>query len=236
MVLQVGMGRDVCVRWNGGMEKGGRGVLVGVLVCPFPNLIWNSLDPTPSHAHKTLSPHHMHMHTHTHTHTSLLQRAPAKAAVYGVYGPSTAPKDAKVVVTVTDKTSGSSYTVDAEINTVHQAQGDANYAGCTECPGPFATWKAFLHPTAAGGDYTITVNCTAGCGGDPKYWGASITNVTFGDVWHCSGQSNMWLPLGNSFHRNDTLKDILTGGKYGNMRGMIGNSGNGNSIVSYVQY
>jgi hypothetical protein len=42
----------------------------------------------------------------------------------------------------------------------------------------------------------------------------------------------MWLPLGNSFHRNDTLNGILTGGKYHNMRGMIGNSGNGNSIVS----
>ena len=42
----------------------------------------------------------------------------------------------------------------------------------------------------------------------------------------------MWLPLGNSFHRNDTMDAILTGGKYHNMRGMIGNSGNGNSVVS----
>lgn len=42
----------------------------------------------------------------------------------------------------------------------------------------------------------------------------------------------MWLPLGNSFHRNDTLNAILTGGKYLNMRGMIGNSGNGNNVVS----
>ena len=42
----------------------------------------------------------------------------------------------------------------------------------------------------------------------------------------------MWLPLGNSFNRNKTLDAILTGGKYHNMRGMIGNSGNGNSVVS----
>ena len=42
----------------------------------------------------------------------------------------------------------------------------------------------------------------------------------------------MWLPLGNSFSRNKTLDAILTGGKYHNMRGMIGNSGNGNSIKS----
>jgi len=165
----------------------------------------------------------------------VLQRAPAKAAVYGITGPqATVPKDASVVVTVTPTAGGSSYTVDAEMNTVHQAPGDPFYVGCTECDtpySPYATWKAYLNPTAAGGDYTITANCT-GCGGDPKYWGASITNVTFGDVWHCSGQSNMWLPLGNTFHRNDTMDAILKEGKYANMRGMIGNSGNGNSIAS----
>lgn len=161
----------------------------------------------------------------------VLQRAPAKSAVYGIYGPqATSPKDAKVMVTVTSN-DGSSYTVPAEIGTVHQAQGDPNYEGCVECPGPYATWKAFLRPTEAGGNYTITANCT-GCGGDPKYWSTSITNVTFGDVWHCSGQSNMWLPLGNTFNRNKTLSAILQGGKYRNMRGMIGNSGNGNSVVS----
>lgn len=162
----------------------------------------------------------------------VLQRAPAKAAVYGIYGPETAPKGA-ITVTVIPMggTAGSKYTVDAEINTVHQARADPNYPGAVDSDGPYATWKAFLHPTAAGGNYTITVNCTADCGGDPKYWGAAISNVTFGDVWHCSGQSNMWLPLGNSFHRNDTLKSI-TEGKYHNMRGMIGNSGRGNSVVS----
>lgn len=117
----------------------------------------------------------------------VLQRAPAKAAVYGVYGPqATAPRTAEVKVTVRSAT-GESYTVDAEMNTVHQATVNPDYAACTECPGPYATWKALLHPTEAGGDYTIVANCT-GCGGDPKYWGTSITNVTFGDVWHCSGQ------------------------------------------------
>jgi hypothetical protein len=59
-------------------------------------------------------------------------------------GPS-APKDAKVGVTVSSA-GGSSYTTDAEINTAHQAQGNPDYPGCTECPGPFATWKACLHP------------------------------------------------------------------------------------------
>ena len=110
----------------------------------------------------------------------VLQRAPAKAAVYGVYGPVGAPKDAKIAVTVVNNDGGTSYTVDAELNTVHQARADPDYVACTECPGPYATWKALLPPTAAGGNYTIMADCT-GCGGDPKYWHASITNVTFGD-------------------------------------------------------
>jgi hypothetical protein len=53
----------------------------------------------------------------------VLQRAPAKAAVYGVYGPEGAPKDAKITVTVVPKGGGAPYTVNAEVNTVHQAQG-----------------------------------------------------------------------------------------------------------------
>ena len=97
----------------------------------------------------------------------VLQRAPAKAAVYGIYGPDNAPKNAKITVTVIPMpgTSGTKYTVDAEINTVHQAREDPNYPGAVDSDGPYSTWKAFLNPTAAGGDYTITVNCTSNCGG-----------------------------------------------------------------------
>ena len=75
--------------------------------------------------------------------------------MYGVYGPAGAPKDAKIAVTVVNNDGGASYTVDAELNTVHQAKSDPNYVACTECPGPYATWKALLPPTAAGGNYTI---------------------------------------------------------------------------------
>ena len=78
--------------------------------------------------------------------------------------------------------------MDAELNTVHQAAGNPAYAACVapSCPPAYATWKALLNPTEAGGNYTIKAVCD-GCGGDPKYWNASITNVTFCDVWHCSG-------------------------------------------------
>ena len=72
----------------------------------------------------------------------VLQRAPAQAAVYGVHGPkATSPAGAKVTVTVTANAgsadAGSSYTVDAEMDTVKQAALDPLYAACTpgtECP------------------------------------------------------------------------------------------------------
>ena len=81
-------------------------------------------------------------------------------------------------------------------------------------------WKALLRPTKAGGAYTITAVCT-GCAVNATQ---SISNVAFGDVWLCSGQSNMWLPVANSFSRNATVAAIVAG-KYSNVRVMAGSSG-----------
>ena len=65
-----------------------------------------------------------------------------------------------------------------------------------------------------------------------RYSNATIVNVTFGDVFHCSGQSNMWLPLSSSFNINETIANITltTKPKYRNIRMMAGNSGDGESI------
>ena len=60
----------------------------------------------------------------------------------------------------------------------------------TAATGEKAAWKALLKPAAAGGNYSITAKCTAGCTGE-----ASIVDVTFGDVWYCSGQSVSALKL-----------------------------------------
>ena len=73
-----------------------------------------------------------------------------------------------------------------------------------------------MHPTAAGGDYTIIAKC-AGCTGPST---ATLAHATFGDMWYCSGQSNMWLPVQYSFSRNETVAAIKTG-KYSNIRGMM---------------
>ncbi|KAJ9456119.1 hypothetical protein DIPPA_18272 [Diplonema papillatum] len=71
-------------------------------------------------------------------------------------------------------------------------------------------WRAQLPPTPVGGIYTITVACSP-CGN------ASIADVTFGDVWYCSGQSNMALPLLHTFSRNKSIEAIQQG-KYNNIR------------------
>jgi len=100
-------------------------------------------------------------------------------------------------------------------------------------PGPYFGWKALLKPTAAGGNYSVFAECT-GCTGTGEYSNATISNVTFGDVWHCSGQSNMWLPLSSSFTINATIDSITStkAPKYRNIRMMAGNSGDGNSVKS----
>lgn len=148
----------------------------------------------------------------------------AKSAVYGiVVGKPTAVK-----VTVTDVTGvEDSYEVDATFNSTHQAFGPEFVGGdaAVTYPGPFQTWKAYLNPTKAGGNYTISAVC-AGCTEDGSFSNINISNVAFGDVWHCSGQSNMWLPVGNAFGINDTLGNI-SAGNYNNIRVMAGNSGSG---------
>lgn len=157
----------------------------------------------------------------------VLQRAPAAAAVYGVYGLKPV-KGASVAVTITGE--GINYTVTATMESVQQAVGpEYEYAIATgSVDGPYASWKAMLKPTIAGGNYTITAVCS-NCGTTADT--ATITNVTFGDVWHCSGQSNMWLPLDSTFNQNETMAAVLSG-KYSNMRAMMGNSGYGNDVAS----
>lgn len=96
----------------------------------------------------------------------VLQQAPARAAVSGHLASTSGEVDPAVSVTVDDG-QGATYTVDAVVS----PDG--------------TTWKALLTPAVAGGVYTIAAQCTSGCTG-----AATLTDVTFGDVWLCSGQSN----------------------------------------------
>jgi hypothetical protein len=164
----------------------------------------------------------------------VLQQGPAKAAVYGYLDVPAA----SVRVTVLHN-GVALYSVNATLNATQQPFGAGwGVRPCSkaDCPPydmatftPFAyplpTWKALLQPMAAGENYTITAVCT-GCGNASAPARAlTLSNVAFGDVWFCSGQSNMWLPVLHTFDRNDTARNI-SAGKYANIRVMAGSSAN----------
>ena len=62
--------------------------------------------------------------------------------------------------------------------------------------GPDGKWMAALGPFPAGGPYTLTVK------GPEK---AKILDVLAGDVWICSGQSNMEMGIGNVNNAKDEI-------------------------------
>jgi hypothetical protein len=108
----------------------------------------------------------------------VLQQAPAKAAIYGVgEGP------VSVSVSGTDGAGAAvRYTV-AAFTEAGGGGGRGGGSGGDTVSSPTPTWKAFLKPTVAGGSYTVTAKGKAGT--------AVLEKVTYGDVYFCSGQSNM---------------------------------------------
>lgn len=67
-------------------------------------------------------------------------------------------------------------------------------------------WMASLPPTKAGGPFTMTVSTTSTHGdGIPE--AVTFSDVLFGDVWICSGQSNMEWPLRNTDNADAFIAD-----------------------------
>jgi hypothetical protein len=152
----------------------------------------------------------------------VLQRAPAAAAIYGYLD---SPGATGVKVTVS---SGGVplYTVDAVFNATTQPFGNGWGVRPFEKMRTFTpfnyslpTWKALLQPTVAGGNYTITAVCT-GCSASAAP--LIMTDVTFGDVWVCAGQSNAMLWVSHSFTRNESARNY-SAGQFNNIRIMGGN-------------
>jgi hypothetical protein len=138
---------------------------------------------------------------------AILQRSDTKgAAIYGFAnstGPITVKVDGK-----TKELATVSYTVQAE---TYAWKGAGVYPDTSDPPVHGTTvWKATLKPASAGGDYSITVTQSAA-------ETATIARVSFGDVWFCSGQSNMALETFYTFSA-DALKAEIAGGKYKNLR------------------
>ena len=141
----------------------------------------------------------------------VLQQAPAAAAVYG----SVLPGTTAVTVTVSD--GKSSYEVKASVgaDATHQPRGYVDPATGANLPVANESWKAILRPAPAGGDWVI-----AAVAHDANRSTATLAHVAFGDMWYCTGQSNMWLPVKYSFSRNESVAAIAQG-KYANIRGMF---------------
>ncbi|MDA3823200.1 MAG: sialate O-acetylesterase [Bacteroidales bacterium] len=75
-------------------------------------------------------------------------------------------------------------------------------------------WSVILPPQEAGGPYEITINASNTI---------NIKNILFGDVWVCSGQSNMVLPMERVKEKylveiahsdNDNIRQFLVPGQY----------------------
>lgn len=125
----------------------------------------------------------------------VLQRGPGKAAVYGTATPSAAVK----LVLAAPGTHAASATSAVTVTTTTNVDG---------------SWKVLLPPQSAGTGYTVTATCT-GCTNSSAV--ASASDVAFGDVWMCSGQSNMEVTLRNTFSRNESYTEA-DAGKYNNIR------------------
>ena len=157
----------------------------------------------------SLSLSHTHLHSHLYTDAeattpdgvsfsgiisdgAVLQRGVDTAAVvYGsVQGGVHAP--ASVSVTVAEE-GATTYTVAASIVQMNATGGTL-------------TWRAQLKPHAHyGGNLTLAAVCKTGCTDTNT---TIVTDLTYGDVWFCAGQSNMELPMTHALTRNRTYEAI----------------------------
>src|SRR3974390_1157458 len=66
-------------------------------------------------------------------------------------------------------------------------QVDLGSRNATAHAGADGSWQASLDPVSVGGPYTLTVRADADA--------ITLTNILCGDLWLCSGQSNMQMPV-----------------------------------------
>eukprot|EP01060_Flectonema_neradi_P035146 TRINITY_DN637_c0_g1_i15.p1 TRINITY_DN637_c0_g1~~TRINITY_DN637_c0_g1_i15.p1 ORF type:complete len:687 (+),score=156.87 TRINITY_DN637_c0_g1_i15:46-2106(+) len=96
-----------------------------------------------------------------------------------------------------------------------------------------STWKATLKPKPMGGSYLITATCKSGCTGLNSTTSVlNLQRVTFGNVYFCSGQSNMALSIHYTFEIPEKTTEVLSG-KYSNIRTFMYGS-MGGAMPSYT--
>ncbi|XP_050394697.1 sialate O-acetylesterase isoform X1 [Patella vulgata] len=119
----------------------------------------------------------------------VLQKAPAYASIWGY---STIGDDV-IVVSLLDTGAR-----------VVQFSATVVYIG----PENKAVWKVFLEPVKAGGPYSVVVESDHGSA-------LTINDVLFGDVWVCSGQSNMQFTLPMAYNGS---KEVAEAAAYPDIR------------------
>ena len=134
----------------------------------------------------------------------VLQRAPARAALYG-----SAPASCVAGVSLR------LFSVDGGYSKVFSSPLASD-----------GTWKLLLDAMPTGGNFSAA----ASCAGQPT---RTLTDLTFGDVWLCAGQSNEWLPMWFTESRNATTEAIAKGA-YRNIRVWRGGLQQTTSHPNYV--
>jgi len=100
----------------------------------------------------------------------VMQRGPGHSAYYGSV-PLASPANAPISLTISAADGSYNKTFSSIVNEDR-------------------TWKVILgDPMQEGGNYTAFVSCPT-CPGNTTQQQATLFNQTFGDVYHCSGQSN----------------------------------------------
>jgi len=137
-------------------------------------------------------------------HAVLQKGATNLAAIFGVVmGKVSSSTSVTVKVTETNGTMAPmSYTVTAKVMTMAPDMSNL-------------TWKMLLKPhPEQGGNISITASCL-NCANETE---VSVSDLTFGDIWFCSGQSNMELPTQHALTRNRTYEALDMRGEYSNIR------------------
>jgi hypothetical protein len=75
-------------------------------------------------------------------------------------------------------------------------------------------WKATFAPQSAGGNATVSVSCTSGCTTTNP---SILTDITFGLVYFCFGQSNLALFANNTYDFPELSRQV-SNGSYSNLR------------------
>ena len=157
---------------------------------------------------------------------AVLQRAPAAAALYGYLPLLSYAPGATVSVSLRDEDDPAAPPV------------VSTSAPIADVPAwGLAAWKAVLPPMRGangGGNFTATASCT-GCAALPFFAAQPVLrNVTFGDVWVCSGQSNVQLSMSFTFGLNASTAAIKNG-ELANIRYYSTEYADSYAVPQYVQ-